>query len=404
VQIGWRIRFGMKVLLVMGEYQYGDHSRGPGTESVAFRGALNALGHEVHLFDSWDRSLYDNYAELNRTLIGTVARLRPDILLSVHMNYEVWTETIDHVRNKFGVLTITWATDDTWKYVQTSRFLGSHYDVIVTTYEHLLPRYQADDLTNVHLSQWAANSNWLRRPTPAASCTYPVSFVGAAHGNRTELVKKFARDGIAVECFGHGWPNGPVSNEKMVGIFNESLISLNFANSSGENQIKARTFEIPGAGGFLLTQTARGLDRFFTIGKEIEIFGGIDELERKLRYFMAHPEERDTIANAGYDRVKQHHTYDQRMQDLLNHVLGLRQSRNSETRSRSSFEDACARHTLSWPLRALRSTLCGPAVMIFGHKRGYRAARRLLFELSWRVCGARTYSSAGWPGRLFPKS
>jgi len=30
-----------------------------------------------------------------------------------------------------------------------------------------------------------------------------------------------------------------------------------------------------------------------------------------------------------------------------------------------------------------------------------RAARRLLFEISWRLGGRRTYSAAGLPGRLF---
>jgi hypothetical protein len=29
------------------------------------------------------------------------------------------------------------------------------------------------------------------------------------------------------------------------------------------------------------------------------------------------------------------------------------------------------------------------------------AARRFVFELSWRFAGARTYSASGWAGRMF---
>jgi spore maturation protein CgeB len=55
----------------------------------------------------------------------------------------------------------------------------------------------------------------------------------------------------------------------------------------------------------------------------------------------------------------------------------------------------------AWWLKAVRAFLTLPAVILFGPARGPRAARRLLFELSWRLCGPRTYSAQGWPGRLF---
>lgn len=34
-------------------------------------------------------------------------------------------------------------------------------------------------------------------------------------------------------------------------------------------------------------------------------------------------------------------------------------------------------------------------------QRAPRAARRIMFELSWRLFGSHTYSAAGWPGRMF---
>jgi spore maturation protein CgeB len=58
-------------------------------------------------------------------------------------------------------------------------------------------------------------------------------------------------------------------------------------------------------------------------------------------------------------------------------------------------------HRPTFGLRVLKAILVFPLSLLFGKRRGARAARRLLFELSWRVAGAKTYRASGWPGRLF---
>jgi spore maturation protein CgeB len=52
-------------------------------------------------------------------------------------------------------------------------------------------------------------------------------------------------------------------------------------------------------------------------------------------------------------------------------------------------------------LKLLRALLVVTASLALGRRRGPRAARRLLFELSWRFAGSKTYGAAGLPGRLF---
>ena len=84
----------MKVLCVFGKHQYGDPSRGLGTEYAAFVPALRNLGHDVVHFESWNRKYYSNYAELNRALLETVEREDPDVMLAVQLNYEIWLETL----------------------------------------------------------------------------------------------------------------------------------------------------------------------------------------------------------------------------------------------------------------------------------------------------------------------
>jgi len=397
--------FRVKILCVLGEHQYGDPSRGVATEYAAFLPALRRLGFEVIHFESWDRSCFRDFADLNRSLLDTVERERPNVLLSVQLHYEIWLETLEIIKARGDVATVCWTTDDSWKYDEFSRIVGRAYHAMTTTYEHVLPAYHRDGINNVLLTQWAANAETLQEPLPASACRFKVSFVGAAHGDRRKRVSALRSAGIEVSCFGHGWPAGSVGAERIAEIMRESVISLNFSNSKGLNQIKARTFEVPGAGGFLLSEEALRLTEFYTPGKEIETFSNMDELVDKIKYFLSHPEDRNRIAYAGFERTKLEHTYDARMKEVVNfsvRALGDSKALNEKVVP-PSFADACARHRFGFFLKAIRLALVLPCSMIWGKARGRRAARRILFEISWRLFPRITYSAAGWPGRLFYK-
>jgi spore maturation protein CgeB len=358
------------------------------------------LGHEVRHFESWDRSRYRDFAELNQRLLEAVEQFRPEVMLTVHMGYELWLETLEIIRARGDVATISWAADDSWKYREVSRFVGPAYHAMTTTYDHVVPQYHRDGINHVLLTQWGVSSEWLAEPLPASQCRFQVSFVGAAHGDRRKLVDRLRSAGIEVSCFGHGWPEGAVAMDMIPRIMRESVISLNFANSKGQNQIKARAFEVPGAGGLLLTEYAAGIERFYVPGKEIEVFHDYDELVEKIRHYLAHQDERDAVALAGFDRSRREHTYEQRMQCVLDYTLSAKTKAPTHPATRS-FEDALTAHRLTPSLRLLRNTMTWGGRLLLGPQRGPRVARRLIFELSWRLFGYRTFTAAGWPGRMF---
>jgi len=391
----------MKVLCVLGQHQYGCPRRGQGIEYVAFLPALRRLGHTVLHFESWNRSCYRDLAELNERLIATVAAERPDVLLAVAFTEEVWLETIRLI-GQMGVATICWATDDSWKYGEQSRFLGKAFQTMATTYPEVVRKYQRDGIENVLVTQWAARADAMRPPLAARDCRYAVSFVGTTYGNRVQQVASLRRLGVDVECFGYGWPNGPVAEEDIPRIMRESVISLNFANSRGANQIKARTFEVPGAGGFLMTEYTPGLERFYQIGEEIDVFRTTEELGTKVRHYLEHPEKRDAVAQAGFDRTRREHTYDERMREVVEFALRHRPGATACSIT-EEFQRAVGQHRLSSSLRCLGGALVALCRVVYGRERARQAARRLVHEFSWRFLGEHTYTSRGWAGRMFPQ-
>lgn len=402
----------MKILTVLGKHNYGDSRRGHGYEFSNFLPALRGLGHEIVFFESFDRHCYSSFAELNHALLLTVEREQPDLIFFVLMGYEVWLETLEMLKGSGAVL-MNWGTDDSWKYDRFARFVAPQVDVYVTTSRSAMQKAHSEGLTNVILSQWAASVEALHPPLPAAQCRYNVTFVGSAYGTRPRWIAALEQVGIKVDCFGHGWPAGPISAADIPRIIRESVISLNFADPGSYGlgtfrrevpQIKARTFEVPGAGGFLLTQKVPALAEYYQPGKEVAIFEGIADLVDQIRYFLSHPSERDHIALAGYERTVREHTYEKRFQEVLSVVMKLASTSRSRRAFRfdpTKFEPLVRAHATSVYLDWLRLCLVAPCRLLWGKERGARAARRLLFELSWRAAGDRTYRSRGLPGRLF---
>jgi spore maturation protein CgeB len=407
----------VKILFVVGRHAYGDPARGEGYEHANMLPALRALGHEVVLFESFDRTAYPDFAALNIAFVDAVAREAPHVVLLVLQTYELWTETLDLVRAATDVALVNWGTDDSWKYRPFARFVAPHLDCYATTSEEALAAARRDGHENFVLTQWAANDAALAEPLPAARCRHRVSFVGAAYGNRRRWVAGLARHGVAVECFGHGWANGPVSADEVRRIFRESVVSLNFGDSGLQwrglvpyrsRQIKARVFEVPGAGGMLLTESAPGLDRYYRIGAEIDTFHDAASLASRIRHYLDHPGERDRVARAGHARTRAEHTYGARLDAVLRAACAARERLRPDAPRQPDVAMADARlaqlvaaYRPTAASRLLRAALARPLSLVWGARRGPRAARRLLWELSWRLFGARTYSAAGLPGRLF---
>lgn len=99
--------------------------------------------------------------------------------------------------------------------------------------------------------------------------------------------------------------------------FREAAINLNLVNGNAETGLNMRHYEITAAGGFLLCYEQPELGEHFEIGKECAVFRNESDLLDKIEYYLANPEERVAIAQAGQQRTLNHHLYRHRLQTVL---------------------------------------------------------------------------------------
>ena len=90
-----------------------------------------------------------------------------------------------------------------------------------------------------------------------------------------------------------------------------------------------RIFDILACGGFVLAEYTEALDELFVIGEEIAVWRSIDELQEKAAYFLKHPEETRNIALAGRARVCRDHRIKDRVDEMLQAVLGARKAKKA---------------------------------------------------------------------------
>lgn len=100
-------------------------------------------------------------------------------------------------------------------------------------------------------------------------------------------------------------------------IFRSSKINLNITLRAIRSGVPLRAFEIMGSGGFLLSNYQEDFLDCFDPGVDFVYYDSYDDLMEKVEYYLSHEKERQEIAQNGYEKVKNYHTYSNRMDAML---------------------------------------------------------------------------------------
>ena len=165
-----------------------------------------------------------------------------------------------------------------------------------------------------------------------------ISFAGAGYYNRKNVFAQIIDFNFKI--WGSDWYVGlPLSlliqeggrrftEEEAVKIYNYSKININLHSSMWHWDINPngdflnpRVYEILACGGFQLVDRRRYMEGVFEDGKDLVVFETVDDLRKKIKYYLANEEERFAIAAHGRETAVKNHTYESRVREMMNIIL-----------------------------------------------------------------------------------
>jgi hypothetical protein len=146
------------------------------------------------------------------------------------------------------------------------------------------------------------------KPTAGSNKDIDVLFVGAMTKRRKQMLGEL-RKSFQVHS-----PEGFISTGSMVSLMNRAKIVLNI-HADQFLDTETRVFEALGCGAFLLTEKLSSESPFTE--EELVQFRNLDELHKKLGYYLEHDGERVRIARRGHETALREHTYSKRAQFML---------------------------------------------------------------------------------------
>jgi spore maturation protein CgeB len=174
----------------------------------------------------------------------------------------------------------------------------------------------------------------------AAAYSCDVSFVGvwspSKEAHLQALIDRLPS--IDLRIWGPSWQNARMAvrrywqgrgawGDEIAAIYQASKINLGLLSEAGTGTSSgdlttARTWQIPGSGGFLLHQKTAELCEAFEAESEVGVFSGPAELPSRVDWWLQHPLERKAAADRGWERAVNHqYTYARAVAAVLDYHL-----------------------------------------------------------------------------------
>lgn len=326
--------------------------------------AFEELGYEVYRFNSQVSSPLEQYflkwvskllrgigfkkADVSRNLRWgnqhhrehmlerALATFRPELLFVIRGN-SFDARMLERIKGRYGVKkTIGWWVKDPRPSSKEMLNDAKSYDYYFCIHQH---GYTISD--NIHyLPALGVDKNLyhLIASITRRHYTHEIVFVGGWNTRRQTIVEGLLD--FPIEIYGPGWRKKAnrfnqalqkrilargIWGEDLVQLYNSSKIVLNITgwDSNKLTGFNLRIFDVPACGAFLITDYSEALTEHFTLGAEIESYASLEELRRKLRYYLRHDLAREHIALAGYKKTQRLSS----IADRMEHMLRIAQSK-----------------------------------------------------------------------------
>lgn len=329
---------GIKKILLVSEYS-------PGALAWNCLRTLSQLGYEVTPFSCVCRTTTSHAHTsklgtllkkldsivVNKRFLRAVARHKPDLIFCIKAE-TITYKSLRAAKTIHPAQLVNWYPDNPftlWNGNSNAEVLKSLplYDSFAIWSDMLIEPLQSAGCAHVQYTPFGYDAELYHKnitlsDAEKARYMHDVSFIGSWDTDRQwwldQLVARMPNIDLAI--WGNGWNDclpansalrkfvhPALINEDMIKALRCSAISLNFLRRQNMTAHNMRTIEIPAAGGFQLAQrSTEHAELLFQEHENIACFATPTELIEKVRYYLAHTQDRDRIKAAAHQRVQQY--------------------------------------------------------------------------------------------------
>ncbi len=238
---------------------------------------------------------------------------------------------------------VYWATEDPiHTHILTVPFIKQvHPHFVFTVSKEMVPYYEKMGFPAAHLD-FAYHPCIHRQDVKVDSYACQIAVLANAYPGVIKIYSQFYRleslrtlvtpllkAGLRVDFWGSRWNemaeildckipeqwiHGYLDYTEAYKVYNSADIMLGLQNTT--SQVTMRTYEILGSGGFLLTSNTPAVLELFVPGRHLVVAQTPEETLNLVRYYLNHPEERETIRQQGTTAVTCH-SYRHRAECIL---------------------------------------------------------------------------------------
>jgi hypothetical protein len=177
----------------------------------------------------------------------------------------------------------------------------------------------------------AAGDSGIRPVAASERYAGQVSFIGAGYDPARARFLVDVATKLNVRVWGPGWDRWKgqlnwtgrtVEGREFAAVCSSSGITLGInptRAAGGAAYTSDRTWMVMLAGGFYLTERTPGVAAMLEDGVHCAFYDDVQSCIERCSYYLANEGERNTIREQGEKFVRAHHTYDQRIANILDH-------------------------------------------------------------------------------------
>lgn len=287
----------------------------------------SSLTKTFHKYFDTVHELHTGNANLNAQIQSLCENYKPDVVfMQIQEAGKVNNESLKCLRHT-GAFVVNWSGDvraplPNW-YIET----GKRIDLTLMTNLN-----DVDTLRNN-----GVNADFLQigydpgiyKPNYSVNKTIDIVFSANNHGNsfplsgaRRDLAHQLKSCyGDRFHVYGVNWPfasgNLNHSQKAEAAMYQQAKIAINMSHFNYKRYTSDRMLRILGCGVMCLSHRFPEIEKDYEDGKDLVCFDNVNDLIKKINFYLDNPEQRNIIAQSGYQKAINELTFDKMIEGLV---------------------------------------------------------------------------------------